>query len=1059
LAQLGADEAENEDTASSQAAAVSHSENPNDKGEERSAIPRGDQPNPLEDGRRSANLQGDHPPDIPQGVEDAAFESPEIVRLKAELLASSRRMEILQQRLREAIAPSTTELPQIPYANDLVGVREIVTNDNSRSLAVSKPQHNVEFTEEHNEHDDKRAPSPVLLSSGEDEEKIAPRKKKNAVAIPAAGRPDARTLAETQSKVRSAPQSVRKEAEAQNAVNANPSATHRSTAGVAKTPGVGPGAGVCHTREFDAAAALRKAKETGANVPLHTPRPRVNTTVVGTPSHDDHVSALVRFWSHDDVVGALAQTMSYDGREDLQAAHEFLVEQRDARIARAVREEAKRQEKEPIEEEEDTIRADGELAAILEGAPGAINAVLHLVNVHQRMKSGHSAELGRTAANLLSHRQVQNSPHLKHVSHDLAGKIATAVVHDCHECENLRVKAKAAKDEAARLKKAAEDKKVREQKEKVAAEQRKQRAAAEKKEREEQEAKRRKQNPTPPLDDLDLSGNERQDALEESGSDDFNSSESRWARRRKAEVCASCGEGDLGGKMKDLYICEVCERCFHKPCGSRWSKVTHSSAPRGSATYKWSCCHCHKRLPQAWKPFDDVDGNDSYHPPNPDGHDCIMSTPIQSRRQGAGSALALPQALSSTQATSQSTFSTVPPNGTQLNSSMFATGNLSYKIDRYLEWKPTPSDWDLRKIHPECGLSEPAYKNWKTTNISRQNASGTPPTLGPLTNAITQDMCVDVGSALLNFDTFKKGRSPAEIAEWTKKDPEYNWVKQVSDQDLLRHLDLHFSILDHEPFLALKFPGPSQGYHTTTEDGDTNYFATSFSNFAAKWLRSLKDLRQGGWDDSNRDLKQVFVNALEAQPTLYREATTYKTESHDLLIAHMRSWCITRENEVNKNAHTRAETAAARSGDKSPKPKIATGSEKQLEKQIKALRTELSTLKQGQASDKPITARIPASVDTKTQWYCHGCGKTYSRDGRPIPCEKQCVYSEHAEHNQDYKKGKAWPIDKTPLTWGTFASYQDKYKKEMPNTGKKFIELRAKYAAQKRERPAPKDEA
>jgi hypothetical protein len=190
----------------------------------------------------------------------------------------------------------------------------------------------------------------------------------------------------------------------------------------------------------------------------------------------------------------------------------------------------------------------------------------------------------------------------------------------------------------------------------------------------------------------------------------------------------------------------------------------------------------------------------------------------------------------------------------------------------------------------------------------------------------TQDMCVDVGSALLNFDMFKKGRSPAEIAIWTKKDPEYKWVKEVSDQDLLKHLDLHFSILDHEPFLALKFPGPSQGYPATTEDGDTNYFATSFSNFAAKWLRSLKDLRQGGWDDSNRDLKQVFVNALEAKPTLYREATTYKTESHDLLIAHMRSWCITRENEVNKNAHTRAETAAARSGAKSPKPNIAAGS-------------------------------------------------------------------------------------------------------------------------------------
>ncbi len=254
----------------------------------------------------------------------------------------------------------------------------------------------------------------------------------------------------------------------------------------------------------------------------------------------------------------------------------------------------------------------------------------------------------------------------------------------------------------------------------------------------------------------------------------------------------------------------------------------------------------------------------------------------------------------------------------------------------------------------------------------------------------------------------------------------------------------------------MKFPSPAQGYSATTEDGDTNYFAIPFSNFADKWLRSLKDLRQGGWDDTHRDLKQAFVNALETQPTLYREATTYKTESHDVLISHMRSWCITRETEITKNAQTRAETAAAlaatKSGDKSPGPK-----NNNHEKQIKVLRSEVATLKQ--ANDRPITARIPASVDTKTQWYCHGCGKTYSRDGRPIPCEKQCVYSEHAEHNQDYKKGKAWPIEKTPLTWGTIESYQTKYKKEMPPTGKRFIELRARYAnqARKRERPNDKD--
>jgi hypothetical protein len=97
-------------------------------------------------------------------------------------------------------------------------------------------------------------------------------------------------------------------------------------------------------------------------------------------------------------------------------------------------------------------------------------------------------------------------------------------------------------------------------------------------------------------------------------------------------------------------------------------------------------------------------------------------------------------------------------------------------------------------------------------------------------------------------------------------------------------------------------------------------------------------------------------------------------------------------------------------------------------------------------------ARIPPHIDSKTQWYCHGCGKTYIRQGKgPIPCESRCVYSEHAEHNKEYKKGKAWPADKTPLSWGTVETYKTKYKVDMPPTGKKYLELRAKYA-RKRER-------
>jgi hypothetical protein len=348
-------------------------------------------------------------------------------------------------------------------------------------------------------------------------------------------------------------------------------------------------------------------------------------------------------------------------------------------------------------------------------------------------------------------------------------------------------------------------------------------------------------------------------------------------------------------------------------------------------------------------------------------------------------------------------------------------------------------------------MTKAAYQNWKALNISRRDQAGG--ALGPLTNAIREDMMASVASVLmLNHPTIRAGRTESEFTAWLESDPHYKWVKNVPDVELLRCIDKHFCILDHEPFVAMKFGGPSQGYHPTTEDGDTNYFASTFSAFADKWLNALKDLKTGGWDDKTRDLRQTFVNALEAQPTLHREASTYRTTNHEILIAYMRGWCIQRETEVQKNAQVRAETAATRI--KSP----AQDKDKQMEKyekQIKVLRTEIGALKAqgGASSDRVITARIPSHIDSKTQWYCHGCGKTYSKDGRAIPCESQCVYYEHAEHNKDYRKGKAWPAGKTPLSWGTAETYKAKHKIDLPPSGKKYLELRAKYA-RKRERPS-----
>jgi hypothetical protein len=351
-------------------------------------------------------------------------------------------------------------------------------------------------------------------------------------------------------------------------------------------------------------------------------------------------------------------------------------------------------------------------------------------------------------------------------------------------------------------------------------------------------------------------------------------------------------------------------------------------------------------------------------------------------------------------------------------------------------------------------MSETAYRNWKALNVSRRDQAGG--ALGPLTNGIRDDMLASVGSVLMTGENIREGRSDSEMTAWLAKDPAYKWVKNVSDADLLRAIDKHYCILDHEPFVAMKFGSPAQGFNPTTKEGDTNYFATAFSAFSDKWLNALKDLKSGGWNDSTRDLRQTFVNALESQPTLHREASTYKTESHELLISYMRSWCIKREVDVKKNERIRAETAAARA---LLNPPAGEKQDQKYERQIKALRTEIGALRaQGGAGDRPVKQPTPSHVNPITHFYCNGCGKSYERNTArwsKIPCEHQCVYNEHAEHNKEYTAGKAWPAGKAPLHWGTLDSYKEKYHKEMPASGKKFIELRAKYSnanARKRER-------
>ncbi len=303
-------------------------------------------------------------------------------------------------------------------------------------------------------------------------------------------------------------------------------------------------------------------------------------------------------------------------------------------------------------------------------------------------------------------------------------------------------------------------------------------------------------------------------------------------------------------------------------------------------------------------------------------------------------------------------------------------------------------------------------------------------------------MRVSIGNALIQFPEVrpKLTMSDNEIKEWIAGDPTYSWVKKLSDQLLLRLLDAHFSVLDPEPFLALKFPATIP---QSLPDGDVNYCAIPHSAFAEQWLNRLAELRQGGWDDSMCDLRQAYINALEPCTVLYNEAICYRTTSHDLLISYLRSWTQKRTSEQAANKQRKDQLRLSLV----PHPSSPVKRPETSHKEVKALRTEIDKLqKQLQQKDH---ASVPAITGKTATFFCNGCGYTYTRDSRKIPCEATCVFSEHAEHNSGYKSGVPWPTDKKKLFWGTPEDYLQKHGKEMPERGRQYLELRAKFNKRK----------
>jgi hypothetical protein len=383
--------------------------------------------------------------------------------------------------------------------------------------------------------------------------------------------------------------------------------------------------------------------------------------------------------------------------------------------------------------------------------------------------------------------------------------------------------------------------------------------------------------------------------------DTFDPKDSTWLSKRRGGLCYECGEGDLdivdGVDMTCVQLCEVCNHKIHRHC-TRWAKIQHET----SKQVKWACWECLCAPPAKWKPLNAVRVNvDATNTPADTARTLFPATnpgTAGTGRTASGDSARGSSARSGAAPTPTLDLTVFDPDSAGLSEQ----DNLSVKLKAYVMWEPLPAGHPIESEHTQKGFGKLAYSNWKKTNVSlHDQARGK---MGLLAVGLTTEMRVNVGNVLLQFKEIRPRlhMSEKEVVEWIRSDPTYFWVKTIRDEALLKALDSHFSVLDPEPFLAMRFPA---NVPQMNADGTVNYMTVAHNAFAEQWLNALSELRMGGWDESMTDLRLAYVKALEPYPTLHNEAACYRTEYHDFLISHLRAWTQKKASEQSADKQRR----------------------------------------------------------------------------------------------------------------------------------------------------------
>lgn len=798
-----------------------------------------------------------------------------------------------------------------------------------------------------------------------------------------------------------------------------------------------------------------------------------------TPAtHDGRVAALVNCgWRLCDSVAALEATRDEEGTEDMDAANAYLLEQHAWTVAQAQAKRNQEDDSTPI-----TIRPGSEMAAYLNHAPDHTSTLLFMIALHSKSRASHSANSSLTAANLAAHPKVIETKE-SNVSLKAIARMALAVVHDCEECEAMREKtielAKKKEQQEEEKKQRAAAKKAQTEAAKKSLEKSEQQAREQAAEAARKSEEKRERERTPPLPTSD------EDDDEEDDDGAFDPADAQWDKKRGRDICHACERGYCKGIKKHVYFCEVCSSSYHLPCTS-WSKLVI-----GPKTKAWHCgpCRIKRRgdnLPQAdreqgERPPLRIQSKAGTPPPTPIpdtnrrlDYDARQTAPGGGGGGGSGGGGSGGDGGGGITPSSSRTPGT--PNRSGL-------GEIGVKVENYLQWTPTDKSWpvDKEEDHPTQGFNRTAYRNWKSINQARSaQCDGK---LGPIVNSISQGVRISVGNTILMHPEIREriGRTNNEDIDdfTTVEDPQYLWVLSIPDDIILKHLDKHFSVTDPMPFLSMVFP---KSVPEQTKDGNVNYCASTHNTFVERWLQELADLKSSGWDSSNTDLRVTYIDALSTNRTLHKEALKYKCGgSYTLLISHMREWTQTNTAKqlaeaaqrklLNENGSVHHEQHfAASNTTPAATPKSSAAGKPFTDAKASALMTEMSQMRTEMSKLKskmhpleamsqakgPNTwqARNPSHIDANKEFFCNGCGHTYQKDGRRIACLPNCVYSEHPQHNSNYKNAVSgaatpYPTGQAKLEWGTPESYLKKFHKEMPERAKRYVASRAANAAKR----------